>query len=258
MSFDLNAALLSWLVIAWSHRPFQTLFDSRGIRTLVFILDEAIVMLTACCWALPMATVMDLVSPKSVSPLPKAMLPLSTLAFQTETDPMLLISPLVEAFATSSLVVPAPVSIFMAHLSLSVAASAFAWFRCSTAVNTFDICCCGKTWNVINTRRHSTRANETLDTTESQSLTISCKSLSFLKPPFVLILALHFGHSAPQFRMLSFTQAPQKRWRHSGMACGSEKVSRKMEHSKLLSTKDVSLDKANARWSILEVLWAGN
>ena len=31
------------------------------------------------------------------------------------------------------------------------------------------------------------------------------------------------------------------------MTCGSEKVSRHMEHSKLLSTKDVSLDSAELR-----------
>ena len=84
---------------------------------------------------------------------------------------------------------------------------------------------------------------------------MSSKSLSFLKPLLVVILALHFGHSAPHFRMLSFTQAPQNRWRHSGMTCGSEKVSRQMEHSKLLSTKDVSLDKANLRWSLLVLFW---
>ena len=31
------------------------------------------------------------------------------------------------------------------------------------------------------------------------------------------------------------------------MTCGSEKVSRHMEHSKLLSTNDVSLDRAELR-----------
>jgi hypothetical protein len=31
------------------------------------------------------------------------------------------------------------------------------------------------------------------------------------------------------------------------MTCGSEKVSRHIEHSKLLSTKDVSFDKAELR-----------
>ena len=100
-------------------------------------------------------------------------------------------------------------------------------------------------WKIcgVTTRRHS-RACETLSITKSQSLTISWKSLSFLKPLFVVILALYFGHSAPHFRMLSFTQAPQTRWRHSGMTCGSEKVSSHIEHSKLLSTKDASLDKA--------------
>jgi len=35
MSFDLIAALLSWLVIAWSHRPSGTIFDRRGIITLI-------------------------------------------------------------------------------------------------------------------------------------------------------------------------------------------------------------------------------
>jgi hypothetical protein len=59
----------------------------------------------------------------SASPLPKAMLPLSTLTFETESDPML-ISP-VKVFKPSSLAVSVPVSVFMAHLSLSVA-SAFA------------------------------------------------------------------------------------------------------------------------------------
>ena len=31
------------------------------------------------------------------------------------------------------------------------------------------------------------------------------------------------------------------------MTCGSENVSRHMEHSKLLSTKDVSVERANVR-----------
>jgi hypothetical protein len=50
-------------------------------------------MLPACCWALPLAAVTDPLSPKSTSPLSKVILPLSTLAFETETlsfvaDPM--------------------------------------------------------------------------------------------------------------------------------------------------------------------------
>ena len=168
----------------------------------------------------------------------------------------MLISPplVVKVVAPSSLAVSvtAVSSVFMAHLSLLSVASAVAWFKCSTAVNTIDIFCCEKTYRVVNTRRHST-ASDTLII--HQSLTISWKSLSFLKPLLVVILALHFGHSAPHFRMLSFTQPPQNRWRHSGMTCGSEYVSRQMEHSKLLSTKDVSLERAELRWLLLVVFW---
>ncbi len=176
------------------------------------------------------------------------MLPILTLSlFETEADPMLISALLVvQVFAPSSLAVPVPAvsSVFMAYRLMSVA-SAVAWFRCSSAVNTIDICGCGRTRGV--TRRHSTRACETRHSASAALLlTISWKSLYFLKPLFVVILALYFGHWAPHFRMLSFTQPPQNRWRHSGMTCGSEKVSRQMGHSKLLSTKDVSVDSANA------------
>ena len=116
MALDLTAALLSGLVIAWSHRPFGTLFDCRGIITFLCILDEAIAILPAFCWVLPLAsTVMDPLPPESASPLPKTILPLY---------PMLIFS-LLEVFAPSSFAVPVPVSVFMSHLSLSVV-SAFA------------------------------------------------------------------------------------------------------------------------------------
>ena len=186
------------------------------------------------------------------------MLPILTLSlFETEADPMLISPLVVKVVAPSSLAVPGPdvSSVFMAHSSLSVA-SAVAWFRWSTAVNTIDICGCGKTCGA--TIRHSTRhlvRHVTQHLWEWITwLTISWKSLSLLKPLFVVILALHFGHLAPHFWMLSFTQGPQNRWRHSGMTCRSEKVSRHIEHStKLLSTKDVSLERADARWSLILV-----
>ena len=63
-------------------------------------------MIPACLWASPLlATVMDPVSPASASPLPKAMLTLSTLAFESETDPMLISPLVVKLFAPSSLTV---------------------------------------------------------------------------------------------------------------------------------------------------------
>lgn len=78
-------------------------------------------------------------------------------------------------------------------------------------------------------------------------LTISSNALSFLKSLLLVILALQVGHSAPHFWMLSLIQASQKRWRHSGITFGTLKVSRQMEHSKWLSTKELSTKRAACR-----------
>jgi len=84
----------------------------------------------------------------------------------------------------------------MVHLSLFLVVSApfTTWFRCPTAVNTFDTFCDEKKHGAVfkGYSTHEAKHSSSLDkgAARSQALTIACKSLSFLKPLFVVILAV--------------------------------------------------------------------